>query len=319
MIARTYRKYANELGLEIKNGVAVGAYKGYMLTLEEGSGWKSVAVAARCAGDDVRLQLQGFLADKSTAKSYRVRDFQITDQGIQIVFLDNPGTMKRIRAFVELFLDMLTEKEVKGIGYCAHCGMEIGPEGADRIMIGGLACEMHAGCAASLQIRLTEEYEETKSSGSIASGIIGALIGALVGAIPWAVAYYAGWFVAVLGLIVGLASMKGYDYLRGKECRAKPIIVMLATVVAVLIANIVAIAVGVMIEFSGDPEMAAYSYTFLDCLGLVFLVLREDPEFLIGFVKDMLMGLLFAGLGVFGTIRGMFRMHSKKNREVRKI
>ena len=76
--------------------------------------------------------------------------------------------------------------------------------------------------------------------------IIGALIGALVGAIPWAVAYYAGWFVAALGLIVGLASMKGYDYLRGKECRAKPIIVMLATVVAVLIANIVAIAVGVV-------------------------------------------------------------------------
>lgn len=45
MVGKGIKKYANEKGLTVKNGLAYGVYHGFMITLNEGSGWKALSVA----------------------------------------------------------------------------------------------------------------------------------------------------------------------------------------------------------------------------------------------------------------------------------
>ena len=42
MVGSGIKKYANEKGWQIKEGVAFGVYRGYMMSMEEGNGWKSL-------------------------------------------------------------------------------------------------------------------------------------------------------------------------------------------------------------------------------------------------------------------------------------
>ena len=62
-----------------------------------------------------------------------------------------------------------------------------------------------------------------KEPGSYGAGFLGALLGGLIGAIPWALLYLAGRVAAVLGLLIGWLSEKGYRKLGGKTARPRPL------------------------------------------------------------------------------------------------
>ena len=47
MIGSALKKMAKENGMQIARGVAYGAYKGYALTMCEGSGWKRLDFSTR--------------------------------------------------------------------------------------------------------------------------------------------------------------------------------------------------------------------------------------------------------------------------------
>lgn len=64
----------------------------------------------------------------------------------------------------------------------------------------------------------------------LGKGIIGAILGSMVGSIVWAVAYYMGWFFAVIGMLIGIGAKKGYELLGGKKCKAKVVVILIATV-----------------------------------------------------------------------------------------
>ena len=59
MVGSAIKKYAAANGLVVKNGVAYGVYRGYMITLQEGAGWKSVDFAVFRAGHDPSFQPHG--------------------------------------------------------------------------------------------------------------------------------------------------------------------------------------------------------------------------------------------------------------------
>lgn len=319
MVATGLKKFAAEAGLKVQNGLAFGVYHGYMMTLQEGGGWKSAAFAARVPVNAARAELQAFLDDKATRKQYRIQKAEFTDNAVVITFVDNPGTLKRMLPFLELFCGMLAERQIPGAECCSECGLEFGTQEAATVELGGVVYPMHEQCAGAVGRQLEQAYEEAASEGSVASGLLGALIGGLLGAVVWAIAYYFGWFVAWIGFLIAIAASKGYDLLHGRQTKAKAVIVLIVTLLAVIVGQYAALVVVVMQEFAADPSLAGMGLTVLDGIIFVLALIVSDAQVMSTFLLDLLLGLIFAALGVWSTVRQLFRTHSKKSRTVNRM
>ena len=72
MVGSAIKKFAAENGMTIKEGISFGNYRGYMLALEEGIGWKSVSFAVRFEDENSQNALLAFLNDPAIKKQYRI-------------------------------------------------------------------------------------------------------------------------------------------------------------------------------------------------------------------------------------------------------
>lgn len=310
MVGKAIKDYANEKGLTIKNGIAFGIYRGFMMSMQEGSGWKSVSFAVRFDDENVKDILNGYFCQKDIKKNYRVADATLSPNAVVIVFADNPGTMKRIREFVEIVCDKFIEFGGKGSTYCSSCGLEL-DSSAVPVLMNDVVYLLHSSCLEKDSEEMDYINEEKKKNGSTVIGAVGAFLGATIGAIPWAVAYYFGWFIAALGLVIGIAAKKGYELLNGKENRAKGIIVIVATVFGVLLAEIIAVVVSIYSIWQSDPETSGLGLTIFDAAYTFAYALGEDPTIISDMAGDIVLGLFFAGLGIWQTIRDIFKANGK--------
>ena len=300
MIASNYKKLAADYGMLVDKGVAYGSLGGFAATLSEGSGWKQIVFTTTIADSVKALELQTKLNGLNLREEYRVTDLKIAPKTIQVVFHDNPGTMKKIRAFLAFFLPLLEEAGATKCGVCAECGMECA--GGCWKLIGGVAYYMHTACAEKVtrDIMESEQYEKENRTGNYFTGLIGALLGAAIGAVLWAVVLYFGYVASIIGLAVGFLAEKGYNLFRGKQGRGKVLILILAVIFGVVVGNLGADVIA-LVQMIASGELVDYVYADIPLLMLV--VLLEDPEYLMYVLGNMGLGLLFAGLGVWSQMR----------------
>lgn len=298
MISSAIKKFANQNGLACCHGVAYGTYKGYLLTLEDGSGTKRAAFAIHCS-DEAQQLLRGFLANPDCQKSYRLRAFDVTTSSVELVFHDTIGTMPKLTAFLDVVTDQLHEMGVAGVEVCPHCGLAHQPGQEKHVLINRTVYAMHQGCVSQLRSQMEDHAEAVKKEGSVLTGTLGAIVGGLIGSIPWAIAYYLGWFVGWLGFVVGLAAKKGYEFAHGKETKAKIFVVALVSAICVIFAQYFIISVSLI------QEIDFMELTLLDSMRLLLGLLLEDADVQIAFMKDVLLGWLFAGFGIFSNILQM--------------
>ena len=310
MVGSGIKKYAKENGLEVKNGVAYGIYRGYMITMQEGAGWKSVSFAV-WMDNDLNLAVQGQLRnmfDEQTKKEYRIMDLVGSNSCIAVKFFDNPGTMSKVKDVIDMVINRLSACQVPGVGYCSHCGQPIEqPAYGETVLVKGAVYQMHSGCAASLERGLGDAREEQQAQGSVASGAIGALLGGVVGVIPWAIASYLGVFVGWLGYLIGFAAKKGYELFKGKECKAKAFIIILVTILCVALAEVAGYSVMLMTELE---------LSLGEGIELFFRVIEIDSDAMGEVIGNLILGLVFAGLGIFDVVREVFSANSDKNTSV---
>lgn len=312
MVGSSIKKYAEKNGLTVKNGVAYGIYSGYMVTLQEGSGWKSVDFAV-CMTDELNGVLQGQLGqllNEETKKEYRIMQLLVGKKRVSVKFFDKPGTMEKAEMFIDIICNKLSACEVPGEKYCAHCGQPIESvlDAAD-VLTGNAVCQMHKSCADTVEDQLAAERKELQSQGNLATGIIGAALGGIVGMIPWAVASYFGWFVGWLGFLIAFAAKKGYELLKGKECKAKAVTIIIVCIFAVLLAEVLGWTVAFVMQGATVAESLAY----------FFYLLSVEPEAQSAVISNVVLGLIFAGIGVFDVVRGIFSANSKKNTSVTRM
>ena len=310
MIGSGLKKYAAAQGLQVKNGRAFGVWRGYMLTLHEGQGWKCASFAARIPQGPAQAELAAMANDKQMKKQYRLQQLQQSERCVTIYFTDTVGTMKRIEAFLDFFVQRLAAWQAVGAGCCSQCGQSFAGTQPAAVEIGGVVYPMHEQCAAAVGRQMEQAYQEKKASGSLSKGILGACIGALLGAVLWAIVYYLGWVVAWIGLLIALAASKGYDLMNGTQSKAKPVVVLICSLAAVVLGQFAALAVAVSTELQ---------LSLPNALSVAVQLLGIDSELTSAFTGDLILGLFFALLGVAGLIIGQFREHSKKNRSVTKL
>lgn len=297
MIGSGLKKYAQENGMSVAHGVAYGSLKGFAATLSEGSGYKQIVITTKFTAPEKPAELQALLNQHNIAREYRVQNLTFTPDGILIVFTDNPGTMKKIEAFVDWFFPLLTEHTALPAHVCSECGTPL-TAGCWKL-INGVAFHMHESCAEKVRQELAAEDESRKqdAKGSYGMGLLGALIGSVLGAIVWALVLSMGYVASIVGLLIGWLSEKGYNLMKGKQGKAKVAILIIAIIFGVLLGNILADV------FSLIPVMQEYGMPYSDIPYIIIGLLATDSEYVAATVGNILTGLLFAGLGVFALLR----------------
>ena len=300
MIGSALKKLAKQQGLTVDKGIAYGSLGGYAATLCEGSGWKRIVFSTQFADPAGRTSITDAVSARDMKKEFRVSELTVGSKMIVVTFLDNPGTMKRIQAFLDWFLPMLDSYGASGVDICPECGGEI--SGGSWAMVNGIAHHYHSGCAAHVRQSLEAEQERRsqEDSGSYTAGLLGSLLGAVLGAVVWAVVLSFGYIASLVGLLIGFLAEKGYNLFKGKQGKGKIAILILAVVFGVVLGTFLAESYGLFdlinsgmvpgLEISDIPKTILY-------------LLANDGEYLGIVLKNVGMGLLFAALGVFALLR----------------
>lgn len=300
MIGTALKKLAKQHGMTVASGVAYGSLKGYATTLSEGAGYKRIDIATKFPEVGQQEQLRMAVNTVDLQKQYRVQTLEINAKRISIVFLDNPGTMKRLEAFIDWFYPLLEQYGATGVNVCLECGGDI--TSGSWHLVNGVAFHFHDSCAAHLERELADGEQQRKEAdtGSYVQGLIGALLGAALGAVVWALVLLMGYVASVVGLLIGWLAEKGYTLLHGKQGKGKVAILILAIVLGVVLGTLVSdgIYLGQMIS---KGELVGYSLA--DIPSMILFLLVADSEYLRTTAGNIGMGLLFAALGVFALLR----------------
>ena len=303
MVGSGLKKLAQENGMKIDKGVAYGSLRGFAATMMEGSGYKQIIFATSFVDPVGRTKLTDLVQSLNLKKEYRVRNLQIDAKRVYVVFNDNPGTMKKIYAFLDWFIPLLQEHGASGVNFCNECGMEVGA--GKWILINGIAYHLHEGCAEHLKNEVETENIRKKEelTGSYALGAAGAFAGAAIGAIVWALILLLGYVASVVGLLIGVLAEKGYNLLHGKNGKAKILILILAIIFGVAAGTVAADALS-LIQMIKGGELPGW---YISDVPEMMMILFEDAEYVAGTGKNILLGLVFAALGVFALLRNAGR------------
>jgi uncharacterized membrane protein YeaQ/YmgE (transglycosylase-associated protein family) len=105
---------------------------------------------------------------------------------------------------------------------------------------------------------------------------------------------------SIVGLLIGWLAEKGYNLLKGKQGKGKIVILVIVIILGVILGTFAADAIAVA-QLISETEDAVVTYA--DIPAFILALLMTDAEYQSATISNILMGLLFAGLGVFALLR----------------
>lgn len=300
MIGSGLKKLAKENGMCVSNGVAYGSIADFAATLSEGANYKQIVFSTLFTDRRKMEELVEFAGRMNVARRFRVQSLNISQRGVQVIFQDYPGTMKKIREFLEWFLPLLKAHNAAPANICTECGCEI--TGGRWVLVEGTAYYLHDSCAQKVAREIDTENAQRaeEATGSYGMGLLGALLGSAVGAVLWAIVLNMGYVASLVGLVIGWLAEKGYNLLHGKQGKAKVAILIVAIIFGVLLGTFAADAI-TLAGMIGNGELPGFALG--DIPGVILILLADDADYRTAMMSNILMGLLFAGLGVFALLR----------------
>lgn len=157
-------------------------------------------------------------------------------------------------------------------------------------------------------VNMTEREKNPNVQENFAAGLVGAFLYALIGGIIWYVLWQIGIIAGISGAIGVICAIRGYSFFAKKESIKG---IVWATVIAVLVLVIAwyfCLATDVHIAYKqwfADGEVD-YMPNFFECVRSAYLFL-EEPDILIAYIKDLVIGLIFCGLGLITPVRNAVR------------
>lgn len=136
---------------------------------------------------------------------------------------------------------------------------------------------------------------------NVLAGVVGAFLFSLAGGILWFVLYQIGYLASISGLIGVVCAVKGYTFFaKVKEESKKCLVISVITTVIVLaISWYFCVAYDIYLAYqewfvAGEVD---FKLTFFESVRAVPFFF-EESDILVGYLKDLGLGILFAGLGV---------------------
>ena len=301
MVGFGLKKLARENGMFIANGVAYGSLKGFNATMSEGPDYKKIVFSTNFRDPAMKGAFATCLEKLDLNKQYRVTGIQYSETAIAVIFHDTIGTMKKIRAFVDFFTELLAKHYATPCNVCLACGDEI-TQGI-WVMVDGKCMYVHDACGEKIRATVENDNAEIDDArtGSYISGALGAFVGAAAGAVVWALVLLMGYVASVVGFLIGWLAQFGYNFFKGKSGKAKVLILVLAIVFGVVLGTFAADALQ-LAEMINNGELLP-QYTYSDIPSMILETLEDDAEYSANVMSNVTIGLLFAALGVIPMLR----------------
>ena len=325
-IGKGLKEFALQQGFTVDKKYAYGLYHGYMTTLFEGMGYKAMVVSVYLEDSEKRA-IEAWFHSGEYVKRYNLTRYIVADSCIKVSFNDNGmGTMNKLKGLLELLTAYMEQSGVKNAEYCSICGKKFGEtdynaetgETTDHgekalVYFHETVLPVHTDCLNTEAHALEQSKTNEAEQGSIGKGFLGAFLGALVGAIPWVIVQFFGWFLAVLGALIGFCSSYGYDKLHGKKGKIKILAVVICSVLAVVAAVYACEIISGMKAIGDLAKEYGQSITLSEQFNLTMDIIKTDPEIKSIISKDIGLGLLFAALGMYQIIIRLFRNEKYDN------
>lgn len=140
-----------------------------------------------------------------------------------------------------------------------------------------------------------------KDSNKYVSGILGALAGAIIGALPWFVAEtFLHYFLSILGAVISLASFYGYKLLGGIRKKGFALtVIIISSILAVIFAEYASQFVTAIMDKEFVEIAAGYGVTATQLATIIVF----DPSFIGDIFLNLITGIFFAMLGIFGYLK----------------
>ena len=289
-----------------KTGVIYGVYRQYSFCVEEtaNAGIFSVHFWAVPTDPQGAQGLYPYLEQLKQTRKH-IRHIAVDGNHILVQLRIFTGTEKN-RLNIEDVLNNVAGYlgQNNFINGCNHCGKT---EDLSLCQINGACVQLCGDCYHGAVNALSAEEQRAKlNTGNLGTGIVGALIGALIGGILWVLVAQLGYIVGIVGLILAVLALKGYELLGGKIDKAGIVATMVIIVAVLFLANYISLAWMIYSEFS-----SMYDITFFDAFRSLSEFLAFD-DILIPFIRDLAVGYIFTAAASVPVIKGMYNKSNKR-------
>lgn len=204
-------------------------------------------------------------------------------------------------------IDYLINQNAEGISKCLVCGKDFDIE-KQTIRINDRYVTLCDECVNEFTELVEEENKVFDNApNKYGVGILGAILGALIGCISWVILYFIGFLSAITGILGVFLSDLFYTKFGGKSNKVKLVIIALVNLVLMLLAPVAVYYVviqGIMIQegISGNP----------------FVYIFEDKDICGPFLRDIVMNVIFTGLGVGIKLLDIYRKNKLNKTRITK-
>ena len=137
MLSKTLQILANDLGLRVEENSACGIYEGYMISLYEAKGCKSVFFNCPFADpeDDALSNFDISESIKAKVETYAISDYGITGMG---VYMTTRAPLADFKTMIDWAAQLLKENGIPGAEVCSSCGEPISGKKLKKVTDGAL-------------------------------------------------------------------------------------------------------------------------------------------------------------------------------------
>ncbi|HEX3037618.1 MAG TPA: hypothetical protein VHO94_01320 [Oscillospiraceae bacterium] len=196
------------------------------------------------------------------------------------------------------------------VSCCKICGAQ-----TDLAMfsINGNCVSMCNNCFEKAQADLSSAQQEIKKKkGNIVTGIVGALLGSLIGVVLWVIVYQVGYIAGLVGLVLAVCTIKGYEKFGGKLNVGGIVISMIIAVGMLFLAENICVALEIYNQFKVE-----YDINFFDAFRSIPDLLGESEKLRGAYLHDLGIGYLFMIVGSFSSIMAIYKNANLKHEMTR--
>jgi uncharacterized membrane protein len=221
----------------------------------------------------------------------------------------NSSLSKSLPTVIDKVFGCLLENGALAHSCCPICGMEMSEEERKKAEIEGITVSMHSNCIVerNSEIQVAEKSFNSAPNNYL-KGFLGAVIGGLLGVGLTVILFNLG-YVSAITAVVSVA-LGAYLYKRfGGKPNGTMIVIVSATTLISLLGTVFGLY---MLAAYGLSLEAGDTYGMWES----FSIYMKDEAFAASFRSDMLMVLLFTGIGLFWMV-GSLRKSIKREKEIR--
>lgn len=234
MVGVELKKIVAERNLRINKGVAYGDIDGYVISMLDGAGTKTIVITTKLTDENIKM-VADELKEMYLMKTFNIQSYNVSYGIIIVTFIDHIGFKKYFDEFIDRFLSKLSEYRAAKSNICPICGEEVSDEEKYRL-IDKIVYHAHLKCMEERVNENNESLLKEEADKTYIEGFVGALIGAILASIVCAIfSTFSNYIVMFIGVfMIGLAII-GYDLMKGKNGKFKIPIICICAIIGVII------------------------------------------------------------------------------------